>query len=438
MKLIIDVHEHIFNANDIPLEGYLKSRKYKGLSWLLSKLFIKPLARCVRRKLRKEGKFLHKILCPILIKTVGKAEGKGYVNWAKILSMENKDIANLMTQKFKKDNIDLYIPLMIDYEYWLKNTEDIPIKEQRDNIYRNVILPHKGTIHPFISFDPARELAYRKQMKNPDGKLEEDGSLNLVKESIDQYGFIGVKLYNAMGYRPVNNALVDEKRRKIALHKKKYVFKGEEYDEVLKELYEYCVKEEIPITTHCEMDGSEAYHDASFDFGHPIFWKDILDNDRFSKLKLNLAHFGWNKDTFHEGNRSWVQDICKMLEKYENLYTDVSHNRVVLKGNKEKFIDAYTVLSKNFPWIKKKILFGIDWHVIERVLGFEDFKDRYIEILDKSGFNQKEIDDFLGINAVKFLGLNKTGKNRKRLQNFYNQNSIGNPAWLIKLKRMGL
>ncbi len=169
---------------------------------------------------------------------VYELQGKGYKRWAETLSSKVSDIAAEMVETFRKDNIDLYVPLMIDFEYWFKNTADVSIKYQLDYIYRRIILPYKGTIHPFVSFDPARELAFRRGKNDPDGNPEIYGYMELVKDAIENKGFIGVKLYNAMGYRPFNNSVVDKNRRKIALHKKAYVFKGDEYDEVLAELYD--------------------------------------------------------------------------------------------------------------------------------------------------------------------------------------------------------
>lgn len=431
MKPIISVHEHIHNARDIPMKGYLQSRKFSGLLKVLSMCLIPGLAKCLRRKLDpiKRNKVPGKTWCRFLMWIVEKVLGKPYRSWGDTLSKEVVDITKEMVKTFEKDGIQLYVPLMIDYEYWFKNTPDNLIEEQIMHMHSDIIIPHKGLIHPFVSFDPARELAFRKGMENPDGETEEFGSLNLVKDAIEHMGYIGVKLYNAMGYRPFNNALVDDKRRKISLHKKKYNFKGEEYDDVLSQLYDYCVENEVPITTHCGMDGSESYHDASFDFGHALFWREVLHQERWAKLHLNLAHFGWNKGGYHVP-RSWVEDICFMLERYENLYTDVAHHEVISMEN--KFKEAYhdLIVKKGFDAIKKKLLFGIDWHVIKRVEGFENFTKQYKSILENGNlFNQNAIDDFFGGNAIRFLGLDTYGKARQRLEKFYQDHFISPPDW---------
>jgi len=319
---------------------------------------------------------------------------------------------------------------MIDYKYWFKKSNDRPFKEQIELIYNDVVLPYKGKIHPFVAFDPARELAFRKGVENPDGKPEQYGSMNLVKDAIENKGFIGVKLYNAMGYRPFNNHSVEKHRKRIAYHNDKYLFKGEEYDEVLSELYDYCMEQGVPITTHCRMDGSESYPDASFDFGQAIFWRDVLEQQKYKDLHLNLAHFGWNKKDGHTGNRSWMREICEMLNQYNHLYTDVAHHEVFIDENVSKFKVAYQELCLEFPKIKEKILFGIDWHVIKRVANFENFKNRYVELLKSDNlFSDQAIKDFLGRNALRFLGLLPGEKNRDRLERFYLKLSITPPEW---------
>lgn len=436
MKFIIDVHSHIFSARDIPLKGYLLSRNYEDkIQKLLSPILIPSIAKCIRGKLNREKNVFIKIKCKCTMGLVRLFMGGQYLKWGDTLSKDIESIISELIETFEKDEIDLFIPLMIDYEYWFKNTPDTLIKDQIDFIYENVILPYEGKFHPFVSFDPARELAFRKKLCNPDGDPEKYGSMNLVKDAIEKKGFIGVKLYNSMGYKPFNNASVDDKRRRISLHKKKYVFKGEEYDEVLTELYDYCVENEVPITTHCGMYGIESYPDASFDFGKAVYWRDVLDQEKFKNLHLNLAHFGWYTPEGYTGNITWVKDICKMLDDYNYLFTDVSCHRVVLKKYIRKFKSDYKKIGSDFPIVKERLLFGTDWHVLKRVPNFRDFKDDYIDVLKhENNFNDAEIKNFLSGNALNFLGLYKGGKNLKRLEKFYKDNNINPPEWFKSIR----
>jgi predicted TIM-barrel fold metal-dependent hydrolase len=454
MKPLIDVHEHIFRGKDIPLKGYLLSRSYPCYIKILGPLLFSIIAQCIRRKEREEKRGF---LCRVVLEIAYKYMGEGYRRWADILSMTDwAEITAKMLKTFEKDKIDLYVPLMIDYEYWFKNSRDTYIASQINRIYKDVIRIFKGKIHPFAPFDPARELAHRAGMPGPDfpdnGPPEKHSSLELVKDAVRNKGFIGVKVYNTLGYKPLMNGDVDKKRRSIFRRNKmsRYaVFSGEEFDKVLEELYEFCVEEQVPITAHCVSTGIEAYPGASFDFGSPVYWRAVLE--KYPDLHLNLGHFGWSPKQrylkksrlpwkgFVRRKKSWVREICEMLDDYKYLFVDVAHHEVILKKKLANFKTNYEAIVKDFPGlIQKRILFGIDWHVITRVDNFTHFKDIYVNLFkDVQHFSDEAIADFLGGNALRFLGLlplntkKREGwmKNRKRLKSFYQKNRIDPPAW---------
>jgi predicted TIM-barrel fold metal-dependent hydrolase len=481
MKPIIDVHTHVFRGKDIPLKGYLLSRRYD--EWyikLLAPILFSIIARCIRRGGGERKGFL----CGLMLGLVYKYMGEGYRRWSDILSrQEISDITQRLIDTFDKDGIDLYIPLMIDYEYWFRSTPEPSIASQIDMVYRDAVLPFRGRIHPFAPFDPARELAYRHGLPGPDDvSAEKYSSLELVKDAIRNKGFIGVKVYNTLGYRPLGNTAVDKKRQRIFRRNKmeQYsVFTGEEFDQVLAELYTFCLHEQVPITAHCVYNGIEAYPGASFDFGHPAYWRAVLDE--FEGLHVNLAHFGWSRPEEYlaaeirpsiiaqavrrltqarerleqsveqrslralaapardEDKTAWVSVICEMLTEYDDLYADVAHHSVTEEKNIEKYKTAYRAMCRDFPGVvQRKLLFGIDWHVIARVGGFEGFKAGCERILDDDAIlTSTELDDFFGGNALRFLGLLPLGtppaegwtKNRERLQRFYRDNAIEPPEW---------
>lgn len=128
--------------------------------------------------------------------------------------------------------------------------------------------------------------------------------------------------------------------------------------------------------------------------------------------------------------------ICQMITLYENLYADVSHHRVTQKDKREMFVTGYREMRHDFAtrnhWtkIKKHLLFGIDWHVVKRVKDYRDFKGAYERILRQNDlFSDEDIADFLGGNAMTFLGLNPGGDSRTRLEAFYQDHEITPPAW---------
>jgi predicted TIM-barrel fold metal-dependent hydrolase len=444
MKPVIDVHEHIFRARDIPVKGYLYSRPYEGFLGALVRFFRLPglLACCIRRR-RRTAEFGP--MCRLLIRLAGVMTREDYTTWAGILSQPDVDIvAAMMQDTFAHDRIHLFVPLMIDYEYWFQNTVDIPLAAQIDEVYRHVVLRSRGRVHPFAPFDPVRELAFEHGLPSPDGRKEHDGSLALVKEAVDNKGFLGVKLYNSLGYRPWDNAAVDDKRsalfRRIGMPLYAGIT-GVQIDHAMEKLYRWCVQEQVPITAHCVSDGIESYPGASYDFCSPQYWRNVLR--RHPTLHLNLAHFGWSEAERYTGRGTggmppWVKQVCDLLRDFPFVFTDVAHHAAFTPRAADYLRDYTEILGSYRDVVPKRLLFGIDWHVVSRLKGYERFKSAYVDLLRGNGlFSRAETADFLGGNALHFLGLLKRAAppaagwngNRIRLARFYRRNGITPPRW---------
>jgi predicted TIM-barrel fold metal-dependent hydrolase len=444
MKPVIDVHAHVFRGIDIPLKGYLLSRTYDWPLRLVAPLVVPVIARCIRRRVRAE---LPGAVCSAALDLAYRVMGQGYRRWAEILSQQDvAAVARRLVEDFPDDGIELSVPLMIDYEYWFRNSRDAEIDAQVDAVASRVVLPCAGRIHPFAPFDPARELAWRMHLPRPDdpaaGPAEPVSSLALAKDAVLHRGFIGVKVYNSLGYRPLGNAEVDEERRRhfTGIGRARYRrFEGGEIDAVLDELYAFCVANQVPIVAHCGSDGIEAYPGASFTFGSPEHWRPVLQ--RYPDLHLDLAHFGWSHGLRYSDARqrrrrggNWIRTILGMLEEFPHLYTDVAHHEVIGWEAERNFTEDYRAMCADVPGlVQKRLLFGIDWHIISRVDGFEGFKAAYARILGGSSiFSPAELEDFFGGNALRFLGLaGGWTMNRSRLGEFYAAHGIALPPWYV-------
>ena len=149
MVPVIDMHERIFRGRDIPLKGYLLSRAYpswnRSAVWLLAPL----LARCIRRRIDRGRRDLH---CRLLLFLMRFALGKGYRTWADILSMGNvPEVAAPLDSTYVHNGISLTTPLVIDYEYWFRNSVDTPVAEQVDLIAQDVVKRWQGRFHPWAT-----------------------------------------------------------------------------------------------------------------------------------------------------------------------------------------------------------------------------------------------------------------------------------------------
>jgi len=124
-----------------------------------------------------------------------------------------------------------------------------------------------------------------------------------------------------------------------------------------------------------------------------------------------------------------------MLEQYENLYTDISCQRIVVKKYASKFQADYKRLCAEFPIVKQRLIYGTDWHCLIRVPDFINYKRKFIEVLQyEDNFSDEEIEDFLGGNALRFLGFSKGSPAALRLERFYAEHQIEAPEWFTLLK----
>jgi len=119
--------------------------------------------------------------------------------------------------------IDIWVPLMMDMSYAYPGCQPLlSLGDQRKAMMR-LTLEAGGRVMPFYAFDPR-------------GGLE---AVMRTKRAIETQGFVGVKLYPPLGFRPIGN-------------------EDKELDKALLELYGYCCKEEgnpVPIIAHCSWSG---------------------------------------------------------------------------------------------------------------------------------------------------------------------------------------
>lgn len=261
-------------------------------------------------------------------------------------------------------------------EDYLKQLQQLA-ELKRDPNYNDII-------YPFIAVDPRR----------PD-------LLNLVKEYIEVHKFKGIKLYPSLGYFP------DDPR--------------------LMPIYEYANQNKLPITAHCIPENAVYYSgqitnqdkqkalniNPQFKFkgnskftryyNHPLNYVPILE--KFKDLKINLAHFGGNEEwdkylneswdnaaTPNPYDESWYSIIKNMLEKYQNLYSDISFT-----VSDVKLFPLLKITLQNDE-VKNQILFGSDFYMLEKNVTERRFSIDVRGYLDKSDYEL-----ISNINPEKFL-----------------------------------
>ncbi|MEI7587560.1 amidohydrolase family protein [Runella sp.] len=320
-----------------------------------------------------------------------------YLRWfCFMMNSENDIIDKIMNFDSKSDKkLDLdgdgvidseikqFLFLMMDVDYFFSHPGDHQFtsyfdfpKQQIPNM-AELIRHYEGKLIGFVAFNPMR----------PD-------CMDIVKGAVENQGFKGIKIYPPMGYKP------------------NYDVPKNDFEKTVKEkttlLYKYCVENDIPLFTHANNKGFQAYgeHALQNALGTDImpsgycanakYWLQVLREH--PTLRLNLGHAGGTQGWFaqiqatdhleanlidythiqddnvlQEGdwNKSHAAMVYKLCEEFENVYCDFSFLDEMVKTDgslkeeeskifKNRLISLFQH-SKNFS---KKIMYGSDWHMI--------------------------------------------------------------------------
>ncbi len=318
-------------------------------------------------------------------------------------------------------------PLMMDFEACFQERaietgeNYVPYACYRDNsdednqIHKisKVTARYPWQIFPFIMFDPRRQHA-----------------VEICKNALKNKGFLGIKLYPALGYFPVPGA-----------------GESQEIDNALKVMYAYCGIERIPITVHCSTRGAYAQHNPN--------WQDIwkeeypwqwIETIKTYNLKVNFAHFGGTYikhliDCETQLSLEWHKNIQTMMRSIYRLniigskasvFADVSYHELVHDHELQDkyFGDLKGLLNKKH--YQTQVLFGTDAFMISHTWHEKEFIVPFLEHL-----NEAEQKRLLFENPAKFLF--EDGEIPSAISNFSKrkqQNLLRNILYLIGLSKI--
>jgi predicted TIM-barrel fold metal-dependent hydrolase len=227
----------------------------------------------------------------------------------------------------------------------------------------DVLLAYPGRLFPYVMVNPAR-----------------DGYLGIMKNAIEKMGFWGVKLYPSLGY--------------------------EVHSEKMLPVYRYCVDNNIPILTHCTIKGFRRDKESG-ELASPKKWDKVFQE--FPDLKVCFGHFGAD-NTIVQGpisKESWPGMIIELINKYPNVYTDISFHTDAMIGNDD--VDKTTARQNyaknvksllNSAQLKQRILFGTDYWMVRTVTKDSDYWGFY-----KKMFTAIQFDRLTKTNPTEYLGL---------------------------------
>ncbi|HEX3046676.1 MAG TPA: amidohydrolase family protein [Bacillota bacterium] len=201
-------------------------------------------------------------------------------------------------------------------------------------------------------------------------------------DHLSNHFFAGIKVYPPLGFDPWPDD------NELELAKVKY-------------LYQYCSDKQIPITAHCSCGGFRVIgRKFAQQYTSPSRWQIVLEN--YPSLKINLAHFGFQKKTMRSILATqWMEQILQLILKYENVYTDFSY-----RGTKKKYYRTLRRLIDRTPEAARPkllnhILFGSDFMI--NLIKIDSYFDFYEFFHSSAHLTAAEKDRFGSQNPERFL-----------------------------------
>ena len=154
-------------------------------------------------------------------------------------------------------------------------------------------------------------------------------------------------------------------------------------DARLQPLYELCLAHNKPITFHC---GFSWEPDSPSKYARPILYEDVAV--RYPELRFCLAHLGW----------PWVDELCILLLKYPNVYTDTA---TVFMDSPKNWFEQIFLKNMAPGWLQNNLM--------DKVM-FGSNLPRFRQVRTKYGLEQLHLrpdvlEKILGGNAKVFLGM---------------------------------
>jgi predicted TIM-barrel fold metal-dependent hydrolase len=249
----------------------------------------------------------------------------------------------------------------------------IPFKQQiKEHAFFAARFPWQ--ILPFFHFHPKRPNVF-----------------DLFLEAIEEHGFIGVKLYPAMGFNPDCNHSPN----------------GSVVNRNLKKLYSYIKTKNfgcrIPITAHAQNNSTQSV-DLTMAQTRPYTrisnWEPMIEE---FNLKINFAHYGGTQFLIfgHTPEKKFSIECRKTIRSLMTRYNNDSNKQIFsdISAHSKKTKKYFNQLNSDLNNKKRLIMFGTDLPVITASTMNKDVINRYYDKIDTDGKKER----FFKRHALEFL-----------------------------------
>ncbi len=372
-----------------------------------------------------------------------------YLRWFALFTRYRHALVEDLAASHKRQGFEplLLCPAAVDFDFWLG--EYVRTSPLPDQVAVMGALSRRASgppVHGYVGFDPLRQAYFAE------GKFTDYDPLGLVRRAVRDEGFLGVKLYPPMGFKPAGNEadacqtyherVVDalapgapanpdckpgEGRGARSV--------GRKLDAALASLFDLCVAEEACVLAHANQSnaGGPGYARRA----DPAFWLPVLRNPKWRGLRVALAHFGHfsNRsagapDGALDAETSWEWTLGRYIREAGDpaMFADVSFMTEIFgksPGEMSSYLATFQRWVSEFDPECRHLMFGTDWTMLGADASYEGYTRNVYEFFKASlGFDRARLDRLCFGNAARFLGLRAGDKTRERLRRYYARHGI--------------
>jgi predicted TIM-barrel fold metal-dependent hydrolase len=341
----------------------------------------------------------------------------------------------------RRRKVDLMIAHLVDYDWpiagGVETATSIP---DQILVMKQISALTAGRVHCFAPFDPMKQVAHEL------GGFQSYSPIDTVAQAVLNHGFVGVKLYPPMGFRPYGNASnpPDFWNRDWLPPLLWRSDLGQRLDAAMARLFQFCVEHDVPVMAHtAPSNGPSDDFECLTD---PRWWRLALDD--FPGLRINFGHFGEIDDQLTKGCEiGRPAKFAALMDAQgggKNAYADsayfvdvLTHPRA-LSRRLAQLMRA--TAAKDQAALAQRLMYGTDWEmIIIEGTGTASYLKEFEKVFDgldadaSLGAKGRLSDRFFGQNAANFLGLHLGSATRGRIEAFYMQTGVAAAEWMAKV-----
>ncbi|MEZ5195938.1 MAG: amidohydrolase family protein [Bacteroidales bacterium] len=357
MSLYTNIHTHIFNIDCAP-------RRFIGIKLpqiIYNRKIVKGVTKVLKYIIPSNADILDRYANFLLI---GTRKNQSLI-WEDLVSAYPHLKTRFVVLSLDMDKMGAGDP---GNNYETQITQLFEVKQK----FPNQLLP-------FVCVDPRKTYPF--------------GVRTYLEEKFLRYGFVGIKLYPALGFYP--------------------------FDPELEAVYRFACEKKLPVMVHCTKGGvwfqgkigpehvlpenfnpepvnKYNYHNQIKDrnrkfknnFSNPKNYEEVLKV--FPNLKLCFGHFGGSgeikisqKHGSDTKETNFYLKIKDLMERYDNVYADISYTLSEIKK-----IEATLLADLTHVKYKERIMFGTDFYMTIQENSEKKLVDNLLKCISSDDFHQ--------------------------------------------------